>query len=162
MKFGNEGTDGWGGEVRLECGRKLIETGPEVGEPMATHIVGDGELLNADTRYARCEEIVHVALAEKSCMSELWWHSQNDVYRSPFCRSPIPSGQNIWWQAQLTAAIPVDKCATTLDGFSRIFHNFIWFNIHILSERNWTTPTHSHIVTGFRQVIDRFRMISDA
>ena len=44
-----------------------METGPEVGEPMATHVVGDGD---ADTRYARCEEIVHVALAEKSCMSD--------------------------------------------------------------------------------------------
>ena len=44
-----------------------------------------------------------------------------------------------------------DKRATTLDRFSRIFHNFIWFNIHILSDRNWMTPMHSHIVTGFHQ-----------
>ena len=45
-----------------------------------------------------------------------------------------------------------DKRATTLDGFSQIFHNFIRFNIHILSDRNRMTPTHSHIITGFRQV----------
>jgi len=64
MKFGNERTDGRGGKVRLERGRKMIETGPEVGEPTARHIVGDSELANADTRYARCEEIVHIALAE--------------------------------------------------------------------------------------------------
>ena len=57
---------------------------------------------------------------------------------------------------------PADKHATTLDGFSQIFHNFIRFNTHILSDRNRMTPMHSHIVTGFRQVIDRFRMISDA
>ena len=44
-----------------------------------------------------------------------------------------------------------DKRATTLNGFSRIFHNFIRFNIHILSDRNRTTPTHSHIVTRFGQ-----------
>jgi len=64
MKFGNEHTDGRGGKGRLERGQKMTEMGPEVGEPMATHIIGDSELANADTRYAQCEEIVHVALAK--------------------------------------------------------------------------------------------------
>ena len=57
-----------------------------------------------------------------------------------------------------------DKRTTTLDGFSQIFHTFIRFNIHILSDRNWTTPTHSHIITGFRQVYrsipNDFRLIA--
>ena len=57
-----------------------------------------------------------------------------------------------------------DKRATTLDGFSRIFHNFIRFNIHILSDRNRTTPTHSHIVTrlgqAYRSIPNDFRRIA--
>ena len=52
---------------------------------------------------------------------------------------------------------------TTLDRFSQISHNFIRFNIHILLDRNRTTLTHSHIVTGFRQaywsILNDFRCI---
>ena len=58
----------------------------------------------------------------------------------------------------------IDKRAMTLDGFSRIFHNFIRFNIHILSDRNRMTPTHSHIVTRFdqayRSIPNDFRRIA--
>ena len=34
----------------------------------------------------------------------------------------------------------------------RLWMDFRRFNIHILSDRNRMTLTHSHIVTGFRQV----------
>ena len=55
------------------------------------------------------------------------------------------------WVNSVAISADGDKRATTLDGFSQIFHNFIRFNIHILSDRNRTTPTHSHIITRFGQ-----------
>ena len=39
-----------------------------------------------------------------------------------------------------------DKRAMTLDGFSGIFHNFIRFNIHILSDRNPVSYTPPQIL----------------
>jgi hypothetical protein len=71
----------------------MIETGPKVGKPIATDVIRNRELSNADTRYTWCKEIVNVALAEIFVRTNCAGEVKITLAVHPFVNHPFLAGE---------------------------------------------------------------------